>query len=301
MQMTDEDLLALAKKDKIQAIKEYQESTGADLADAKNYIDNLLANDNTELSETTNSFQTQPIPNDKKNSKPSKGNKIICIIIGIALILVGVIWGISDGVSSASRVSNNKTTTQYSTYNQTTETTTTATTTTEATTAKEIKFPTIDEYLEKLSENILPNTDLQRTNYYSDNYVLITWSVKYNDVENFKYDLMLFLNEDKTISGCSIMTIKEKFINNYTQLLSSEQQYDVMVEMSAPAYLLACMHNNVDCNNDEYSELLNKKILEDVYSSSKKYDNDIFDCDFSISVADYGVTTYLDYGADKHE
>jgi hypothetical protein len=129
MQMTDEELLALAKKDKIQAIKEYRESTGAGLADAKNYIDNLLANDNTKLSETTNKSQTEPISNENKNSKSHNGNKTIRIVIGIVLILIGVIWGISNGVSSASRSSSNKTTTQYSTYNQTTKTTTTEETT----------------------------------------------------------------------------------------------------------------------------------------------------------------------------
>lgn len=184
---------------------------------------------------------------------------------------------------------------ETTTATNTTAVTSSATTsTTTITTVPSQHNVTVDEFYQEFSEKF-SHTTVTKTNHYDQNYVLLEWEVDYGRSLVFNYNTMLFVDENDNIKKCETHIIRDKFHNQFSDLLSSQQQYDVIVEITFPMYLLSCYHKGIDFNNDQYSTAINDISLYKSFLNKTEYKGSLNGCSFYVKTEDFGVTSYLDW------
>ena len=220
--------------------------------------------------------------------------KRIIALVSVALCFVLVL----SACSTNSYI--DKTTKVSSTTSTTTTTTTTTTTATTKPESSNIYYPTVEEYMEAFDDKYAQYISYSKTDNVSANSVTVRWSVDYNQAISIKYSLSLFLNDDNRVTSCSVTALHEKFFNCYRDLLNSQSQYDVMLELVMAQYILAYLHNGKEFDKDKLEDLVidaSKGILV----NGREYRGKFFDCNFYAKLnEEIGITSMLDYGDNSH-
>lgn len=212
----------------------------------------------------------------------------------ISLLLVSVVFLLLFAACS----SNNSDETTTTTVTTTTTTTKPTTSTTE--TKKQCYYPTIDEYMELFDSKFAQYINYTKNYNSTTNSVIISWTVDYSSAMSMSYSASLFLNDDNRVTWCSVTTYHEKFFNCYNDLLNSQSQYDVLVETILPSYLLACLHNEKEYDNDEFGDLV-VEVTKGAIVNGRTYDGNVINCNYYVKIdEETGITSMIDYGGDTH-
>lgn len=209
------------------------------------------------------------------------------------LMLFVLISTLFSGCFSSSGKSETTENTNTTTTEQTTAATTAATTT-----KKELYYPTEEEYIALLNEHFAGAEFLTITHEKEDS---ITLKMEYNYL-SFNY--MLFEDEEGRITKCTTTVLGDysngKSFGNVFSNAGAQGQIYICALAVEPSYILACLMSEKDYNKDDFESKL-ETVIGKMVNDGNKANVLLYDCDFSISIADNltMMTGFLNWDGEK--